>query len=172
MHKPLRIIKDDARVRLTQQVNLTSAIRTALLTLPETFEERQLFERVAQLSYGGDLRMLLPFENRSKVSNIVNAQTPQFKELYYRLVVGLPGVEWSQHSTSIKQDLSPPTRAAHVRKLPAELRKRVDIRFVNKSGMPSKDSDESAYWNRIAGDSTLPSAIQSGTCLLLKHLHH
>jgi translocator assembly and maintenance protein 41 len=40
MHKPIRIIKDDARVRLTQQVNLTSAIRTALLTLPETFEER------------------------------------------------------------------------------------------------------------------------------------
>jgi hypothetical protein len=33
MHKPLRIIKDDARVRLTQQVNLTSAARAALLTM-------------------------------------------------------------------------------------------------------------------------------------------
>ena len=30
MHKPLRIIKDDARVRLTQQVNLVSAVRVAL----------------------------------------------------------------------------------------------------------------------------------------------
>ena len=30
MHKPLRIIKDDARVRLTQQVNLVSTVRAAL----------------------------------------------------------------------------------------------------------------------------------------------
>jgi translocator assembly and maintenance protein 41 len=169
MHKPLRIIKDDARVRLTQQVNLTSAIRAALLTLPETFDERQLFERIAQLSYGGDLRMALPFENRSKVSNIVNAQMPQFKELYYRLVVGLPGVQWSQGSTSIHQDLSPQTRASHVRKLPSELRNRIDIRFVNKTGMPSKDSDESAYWSRIAGDPSLSSAIQSGACSSTSH---
>ena len=34
MHKPIRIIKDDARVRLTQQVNLTSAVRTALSRSP------------------------------------------------------------------------------------------------------------------------------------------
>ncbi|CAL1713164.1 unnamed protein product [Somion occarium] len=64
MHKPIRIIKDDARVRLTQQVNLTSAIRTALLTLPENFSETELFERIAGFSYAGDIRMLLPAENR------------------------------------------------------------------------------------------------------------
>ncbi len=51
MHKPLRIIKDDARVRLTQQVNLTSAVRAALLTLPEEFTENELFERIAGISY-------------------------------------------------------------------------------------------------------------------------
>lgn len=162
MHKPLRIIKDDARVRLTQQVNLTSAIRTALLTLPETFDERQLFERIAGLSYKGDLRMALPFENRSKISNIVNAQTPQFKELYYRLVVGLPGVEWPQHSVTIKQDGSPQTKASRVRKLPSELRTRIESRFIGKPGIPSKDSDEPAYWARVAGDPSLPKFIQSG----------
>jgi translocator assembly and maintenance protein 41 len=53
MHKPIRIIKDDARVKLTQQVNLASAARTALLTLPEKFDESQLFERIAGFSYGG-----------------------------------------------------------------------------------------------------------------------
>ena len=164
MHKPLRIIRDDARVRLTQQVNLTSAIRTALLTLPESFEEHQLFERIAALSYQGDLRMALPFENRSKITNIVSAQTPQFKELYYRLVVGLPGVDWAQDSTTIKQDGSPQTRAAHVRKLPSELRSRIETQYAGKAGFPSKDSDEPAYWARLAGDSSLPGLIQSGTC--------
>ncbi|KIM31054.1 hypothetical protein M408DRAFT_327946 [Serendipita vermifera MAFF 305830] len=161
MHKPLRIIKDDARVRLTQQVNLTSAIRTALLTLPETFEEGQLFERIAALSYQGDLRMALPFENRSKIANIVNAQTPQFKELYYRLVVGLPGVHWSPESTTIHQDGSPKTKAAHVRKLPSELRSRIEAQFAGKPGVPSKDSDEPEYWSRLAGDSSLPDLVQS-----------
>jgi translocator assembly and maintenance protein 41 len=167
MHKPLRIIKDDARVRLTQQVNLTSAIRTALLTLPESFDERQLFERIAMLSYAGDLRMALPFENRRKVSNIVNAQIPQFKELYYRLVVGLPGVEWSHDSTTIKQDTSPQVRASHVRKLPSELRGRIDARFTGKSGFPSKEAEESTYWSRVAGDASLSEVIQSGTCFTL-----
>ena len=162
MHKPLRIIKDDARVRLTQQVNLTSAIRTALLTLPESFDERQLYERIATLSYNGDLRMALPFENRSKISNIVNAQTPQFRELYHRLVVGLPGVEWQDGSTTIKQDGSPLTRAAHVRKLPSELRSRIDVRFNGRPGVPSKESDESGYWAHVAGDASLSDVIESG----------
>ena len=161
MHKPIRIIKDDARVRLTQQVNLTSAIRTALLTLPETFEERTLFERIANLSYSGDLRMKLPFENRSKVANIVNAQAEQFKELYHRLVVGLPGIEWPLESTKIHQDLSPITRAAHVRKLPSNLRTRIDTHFAQLGG-PPKESDETAYWIRVAGDPTLPDVLKSG----------
>ena len=160
MHKPIRIIKDDARVRLTQQVNLTSAIRTALLTLPETFEERELFERIAGLSYSGDPRMMLPFENRSKVANIVNAQTEQFKELYHRLVVGLPGIEWPLESTKIHQDLSPSTRAAHVRKLPSNLRTRIDRPFAHAG--PPKESDETAYWIRVAGDPTLPEVLKSG----------
>lgn len=160
MHKPLRIIKDDARVRLTQQVNLTSAVRTALLTLPETFEEAELFQRIAGLSYAGDPRMMLPFENRSKVANIVNAQTSQFKELYHRLVVGLPGVEWSQQSSTVHQDLSPQTRASHVRKLPSTLRGRIDRHFAVKG--PGKEADEQAFWERIAGDSTLPDVIHSG----------
>lgn len=66
MHKPLRIIKDDARVRLNQQVNLFSAIRAALLTLPQQFSERELYERIAGISYSGDPRMVLPAENRGK----------------------------------------------------------------------------------------------------------
>lgn len=60
MHKPVRIIRDDARVRLTQQVNLVSALRVALLTLPSHFHEDELFARMAGFSYGGDPRMSVP----------------------------------------------------------------------------------------------------------------
>lgn len=102
MHKPIRIIKDDARVKLTQQVNLVSALRVALLTLPEQFEEQELFERMAGFSYGGDPRMSVPGENRAKVSNIVTAQSPQFRELYQRLAGGLQGVHWPVGSSSIQ----------------------------------------------------------------------
>lgn len=103
MHKPIRIIKDDARVRLTQQVNLVSALRVALLTLPDKFDERELFERMAGFSYAGDPRMSVPGgENRGKVANIVTAQAPQFRELYQRLANGLPGIHWRVGSSKIE----------------------------------------------------------------------
>lgn len=35
--------------------------------------------------------MALPGDNRGKVGNIVRKQNPQFRELYYRLIKGLPG---------------------------------------------------------------------------------
>ena len=155
MHKPIRIIKDDPRVRLAQQVNLTSAIRAALLTLPEKFSERELFERIAGISYGGDIRMLLPAENRNKVGNIVQKQGPQFKELYYRLVTGLPGVQWGNHCTSIVQDTSPNARLAHLRKLPSDLLKAV--------ASPPQDPEEAAeYWAKLSARPDLALTIQGG----------
>ncbi|KAJ6613272.1 Mmp37-domain-containing protein [Mycena sp. CBHHK59/15] len=159
MHKPLRIIKDDARVRLTQQVNLTSAVRAALLTLPSDFSEIQLFERIAGISYLGDPRMMLPAENRGKVANIVRKQAPQFKELYHRLVVGLPGVHWSAHSSMIQQDTTPHARAAHLKKLPSNLLSGVKNNYDRSSTAPSFEADESAYWIRLAGDERLPAVL-------------
>jgi len=154
MHKPIRIIKDDPRVRLAQQVNLTSAIRAALLTLPEKFTETDLFERIAGISYGGDIRMVLPAENRNKVGNIVQKQGPQFKELYYRLVTGLPGVYWKNHCTSIMQDTSPNARLAHLRKLPSGL-----LRGV--ASPPHNAEDATEYWAQLSARPDLTSVIQS-----------
>ncbi|KIL63212.1 hypothetical protein M378DRAFT_164716 [Amanita muscaria Koide BX008] len=162
MHKPLRIIKDDARVRLTQQVNLTSAVRAALLTLPDEFTETQLFERIAGISYSGDPRMWLPAENRSKVSNMVRKQGPQFKELYYRLVVGLPGVQWPSHSATIQQDTTPHARAAHLKKLPSNLLGRTKDNFGRSDPEIQTlfEADESAYWSRLAGDEKLRPILE------------
>jgi translocator assembly and maintenance protein 41 len=162
MHKPLRIIKDDARVRLTQQVNLTSAVRAALLTLPQEFSETHLFERIAGISYMGDPRMMLPAENRGKVGNIVRNQAPQFKELYHRLVVGLPGVHWPVQSSTIQQDTTPHARSAHLRKLPSNLLTGIKDNYMKSSSLPSFDVDDSAYWIRLAGDEKLQTVLNEG----------
>ncbi|KAF5385681.1 hypothetical protein D9757_005530 [Collybiopsis confluens] len=154
MHKPLRIIKDDARVRLTQQVNLTSAVRAALLTLPENFSETELFERIASISYSGDPRMILPAENRNKVGNIVRSQGLQFKELYHRLVVGLPGVNWRIQSQYIQQDISPQARSLHLRKLPVNLL----FHLKQAYGEQTKE-EENAYWVRVAAEENLPEVM-------------
>jgi len=169
MHKPLRIIKDDARVRLTQQVNLTSAVRAALLTLPAEFSEKQLFETIAGISYSGDPRMVLPGENRGKVGNIVRKQGPQFRELYCRLVTGLPGVHWPADSSAIQQDTSPLARVAHLKKLPPALLSRVRGRYASESSIPAFESDEVAYWKRIAGDQQLPGVLRNQMSSIVRY---
>lgn len=150
-------------MRLTQQVNLTSAVRAALLTLPHEFSEIQLFERIGGISYSGDPRMILPAENRGKVTNIVRKQSPQFKELYYRLVTGLPGVHWPEDSSTLQQDTSPHARSAHLKKLPLHLLAGVKDNFSRSSSIPPPEAeDESAYWVRLAGDDGLPEVLSEG----------
>ncbi|KAK1088114.1 Mitochondrial translocator assembly and maintenance protein 41 [Friedmanniomyces endolithicus] len=97
LQKPVKILRDDARIRLANQVNLISALRTALLMLPERFTERTLYERIAGLSYLGDPRMTSFFglgasEDPRKIRNIVGAQLPGFRQLYVPLIENLPNV--------------------------------------------------------------------------------
>lgn len=89
----MRVIKDDARVKLAQQVNLTSALRTALLLLPAEFSQQELYEKISSLSYSGDPRMTVG-ENPEKISNIVSAQMEQFHTLYEPLAMQLRGVRF------------------------------------------------------------------------------
>ncbi|KAI6101862.1 mitochondrial matrix Mmp37-domain-containing protein [Pisolithus sp. B1] len=168
MHKPLRIIKDDARVRLTQQVNLTSALRTALLMLPSQFTPRDLFMHIASISYTGDPRMVLPAENRNKVKNVVDRQEGQFRELYWRLAHGLPGVRWSVGSDVVEQDVSPQARVAHMKKLPQGLLDRVHARMRERGGV-SREADEYAYWIRVAGDESMPDILQQEMCKIVRY---
>ncbi|KAI7524781.1 hypothetical protein KC331_g17905 [Hortaea werneckii] len=101
LQKPVKILRDDPRIRLANQVNLISALRTALLMLPERFTERQLYERIAGLSYLGDPRMnpYITSENPNKVSNIVGAQLPGFRQLYVPLIEDLPNVTFTDART-------------------------------------------------------------------------
>jgi len=131
--KPVRILVDDARVRLSNQANLASALRTALLLLPESFTERELYETLAGLSYRGDFRMAMG-ENPSKVKNIVAAQLPQFRKLYGGLVksfwksVYLVG-ETPEGERIMRQDRGTSQRVKLIRKLPVGLRGRVREKY-------------------------------------------
>jgi hypothetical protein len=100
MHKPVAMMQSDARVRLAQQVNLTSALRVALLLLPERFTEVELYTRIASLSYVGDFRMRVPGgENADKVRNIVLGQREQFRRLYAGLLRSLGTVQIVERRT-------------------------------------------------------------------------
>ncbi|CDS03294.1 hypothetical protein LRAMOSA00696 [Lichtheimia ramosa] len=123
MHKPVKILRDDARVRLANQVNLTEAVRVALLTLPENFSDEELFERIAGISYTGDFRMIVG-ENPNKVRNIVHAQMSHFHRLYFGLLDDSPNVS-ALNNGRYQQNVNPRFRELMIRKLPSTLYKKL-----------------------------------------------
>ncbi len=131
--KPVRILVDDARVRLSNQANLASALRTALLLLPEAFTERELYECLAGLSYRGDFRMAVG-ENPLKVRNIVAAQLPQFRKLYGGLVKSFWKTVHTVGETPggerlMRQERGTSERVKLLRKLPVGLRGKVREKY-------------------------------------------
>lgn len=89
------MIRDDSTVTHCNSTNLTNAIRAALLLLPQSFTEEELYTQVAGLSYLGmhtavfgykltwlgDIRMQLG-ENPHKIKNIVSVNVPGFRTIY------------------------------------------------------------------------------------------
>ncbi|PWZ03870.1 Mmp37-domain-containing protein [Testicularia cyperi] len=136
MHKPVALLTSDARVRLAQQVNLTSALRTALLLLPKNFTEVELYTRIASLSYVGDFRMSVPGgENANKVRNIVLNQRNDFRRLYAGLIrsMGTLSVQETRHNRfSMEQDDSVTTRANHAARLPRCLRQKIQDHYTSR----------------------------------------
>jgi len=138
LQKPVKILRDDPRIRLANQVNLISALRTALLMLPETFTERELYCKIAGISYMGDPRMTLGAENPLKVNHIVDSQMTNFRQLYFPLIENLPNVAFNDSHTThrswiestevncrLEQDNDPTKRGNMVRRLPKAFRKKL-----------------------------------------------
>ncbi|GAA5870929.1 hypothetical protein JCM8547_000035 [Rhodosporidiobolus lusitaniae] len=160
--KPVRILVPDARVKLANQVNLASALRTALLLLPESFTEIQLFEEIAGLSYRGDFRMRVG-ENPHKVRNIVAAQLPAFRGLYGGLlksfwksvhvigevhVPGQGGEEGEGGVRLMRQDVSQAVRASTAARLPKGLKEKVLGHYERKWNLEAavlKSTDDKAH---------------------------
>ncbi|KAH8924065.1 Mmp37-domain-containing protein [Atractiella rhizophila] len=179
MHKPIKILREDPRIRLDQQVNLANSFRTSLLLLPETFSEQDLYETIAGLSYRGDFRMAVG-ENPNKVRNIVSNQLDQFRQLYG----GFISSGFKHHvafqsgpSTSVvgsevrtlKQDKNPRMRADLTRKLPLGLRGKIwgtyQGRWNLQKGLggvkkeTEEKVDENAVWQKIVVDEEFTKVI-------------
>lgn len=141
MQKPIKILRDHAQVRMASQRNLYSAVRTALLLLPERFDEQQLYTTIAGLSYMGDPRMSFG-ENPKKIENIVNAQLPHFRTLYTPFIERLPNVSFASLQSledpdtrgSLVQDLDPVKRGNMVRRLPANFRSKLYYQYRRTLG--------------------------------------
>ena len=149
LQKPVKILRDDPRVRLSNQINLISAVRTALLLLPQTFTEQDLYNTIAGISYLGDPRMSLGAENLNKVANIVKHQLPNFRRLYAPLIENLPNVSFQDPRCSspswvddpntnaiLAQDMDPVKRGNMVRRLPKNFREKLYFQYQSKYQIP------------------------------------
>jgi len=152
LHKPVKILRDDPRVRLANQINLLSALRTALLLLPPGFTEQELYSTIAGISYLGDPRMAFPTENPKKIANIVNHNMMNFRRLYAPLVESLPNVvfndpacnntDWITNTDAIlklEQDMDPVKRGNMVRRLPKAFRSKLYFEYQKKFQIPQLD---------------------------------
>ncbi|KAI1334456.1 mitochondrial matrix Mmp37-domain-containing protein [Xylariaceae sp. FL0016] len=149
LHKPVKILRDDPRVRLSNQINLLSALRTALLLLPPSFTEQELYATIAGISYLGDPRMAFPTENPKKVANIVNHNMINFRRLYAPLIESLPNVDFNdpacknfdwventETSMNLQQDMDPIKRGNMVRRLPKSFRSKLYFDYQKKFQIP------------------------------------
>ena len=174
LQKPIKILRDDPRIRLANQVNLISALRTALLMLPPTFTERDLYFKIAGLSYIGDLRMAFNAERPDKVYSIVDSQMPSFRQLYFPLIADLPNVAFAdpRHNSpgawmhdpdlnaALAQSTDPVRRGNMVRRLPRAFRHRLYAAYRGVFGVPAAEyesllregREEDAFSRRVGGE--------------------
>lgn len=167
-------------------MNLASAVRTALLLLPEEFTELDLFETIAGLSYRGDFRMQVG-ENPHKVRNIVGAQLESFRSLYGGLlksfwksvyVIGARPVE-GRSVRVMRQDRSTAQRGLIASKLPGGLKGKVLAHYERKWALEKAlalgagkgdekfevDLEAQQLWERIVQDEEFGSIVDKSEFL-------
>lgn len=88
LQKPVKILKDNNIIKYWNQLNLKSAATVAkyLLhndnTVKSRLDEFKFYQRIAGLSYIGDIRYTLGGENPNKVNNIVEKNFHNFQKYY------------------------------------------------------------------------------------------
>jgi translocator assembly and maintenance protein 41 len=124
MHKPVKIIKnnlDDSKLQTALNVNLSNALHTALLILPEKFKLVDLFICITSLSYMGDFRMVIG-ENKQKCSNIVLPQIDRFTQLYKSHIQNASAhLNCNFASGHLEQDRSLKSIQNNLKRLPSNL---------------------------------------------------
>ncbi|EQC32089.1 hypothetical protein SDRG_10285 [Saprolegnia diclina VS20] len=122
MHKPVNILASVPSVDAASSTNLSHALHLALLGLPETFTEEELFMKIAGISYWGDFRMTFG-ENPKKVRNIVHGNLEGFQTVYAKKLQTSPYLQ--KGPTSWTMDTTPLAREAMLASLPENVTSRM-----------------------------------------------
>lgn len=81
--KPIMKIRSDEKLDKAIYFNRLSALKVALLlNYNNKITEEDLYKTICDLSYMGDIRMMLHCENPNKVNNIVSASFNDFNKIY------------------------------------------------------------------------------------------
>ena len=175
LQKPVKILRDNPSVRVANQINLISAVRTALLLLPPDFTEQDLYATIAGISYMGDPRMSVGGDDPRKVHNIVSGQLANFRRLYAPLIDNLPNISFNDPACSahnwiddpsvnacLAQDMDPVKRGNMVRRLPKRFREKLYFEYQAKFKIPrgefnalmeaSSDDDKERIRRREGGE--------------------
>lgn len=154
LHKPVEIVikPSSSELQTALQLNLQSAVHTALLVLPESFTEYEFYYAVSRLSYSGDFRMYFG-ENKNKIENIVKPQLAGFRNLYKSLVdnlkdyldIPIASEQASQGDSLSKQvicsqDVCPLAKLHHLNQLPRWPQKAL-TRFWNRGKLRQDTED-------------------------------
>ncbi|XP_070137485.1 phosphatidate cytidylyltransferase, mitochondrial [Drosophila bipectinata] len=149
LHKPVTDLvnpSDNPPLKAALDRNLVSALEVSLLLLPEKFTGYELFHTIAALSYKGDFRMIFG-ENKQKVHNIVSPQINDFFALYQPalgelsqfVAVNMKGQEPGSRKPAIlfEQDKSQTATAYHLRKIPGQLKSRLQKNAACRGDYPA-----------------------------------
>jgi translocator assembly and maintenance protein 41 len=158
LQKPVKILRQDAKLGLATKMNLENAIRISLLMLPERFTEEDLYLKIAGLSYSGDFRMRIG-ENPYKVFNIVYAQMDAFREKYDPIIEDLPNIsKLADGSLEVrifsneKQDMNPRLRGTMIGSLPKSFQEKLRHNYLwslSREGLTNINRDEPLFTQQM-----------------------
>eukprot|EP00117_Sycon_ciliatum_P044230 scpid84107/ scgid31940/ Mitochondrial translocator assembly and maintenance protein 41 homolog; MMP37-like protein, mitochondrial len=122
LHKPVKFVlhphHSHTRLCAALSKNLHSAVAAAIVQLPETFSARDLYLKIAGLSYQGDVRMSVGGEDRNKIANVVDNNIERFEHLYRPVLVDWFGTNDNVQFDTFTQDISRHMRHKLLKSLP------------------------------------------------------
>lgn len=154
LHKPVEVIVEpyeNSQLKTALVQNLKSAVHTALMLLPEYFDEIQFYKTITSLSYNGDFRMIFG-EDKNKINNIVLPQLDNFRKLYEPILKNfdqyLDIPRNGDGKVTCHQDVSPEARVYHLNQLP----RMPQIKLVRNWSQGPRSQDTEDCLRAIAHD--------------------
>lgn len=166
MHKPIRILIEPTKMELcsAMQINLENAIHAALLLLPETFSEEELYQQIAALSYDGDFRMKFG-EDKNKITNIVKPNITYFRKLYENILLKEEHVKWSKSQGVLEQYPNHVSQFHHLNLLPKTVQSNL-LSCMHRR--PGKYPDLEEIIRQLAFDSNCADYVRQSISEIVK----